>query len=70
MGIPALGGNTTMNLEEALKLYDKAKEQGLVGEWPKALIVVVEELKDMWQDWDNTMSFPDGSSELHARNKL
>lgn len=32
-----------MNLEEALKLYDKAKEQGLVGEWPKALICVVED---------------------------
>lgn len=34
-----------MNLEEALALYDKAKDQGLVGNWPKALIVVVEELK-------------------------
>lgn len=33
-----------MNLEEALKLYDKAVLFGMIGEWPKALIVVVEAL--------------------------
>jgi hypothetical protein len=31
-----------MNLEEALKLYDKAKEKDLIGDWPKALMCVVE----------------------------